>query len=82
MWRPMCRMCSWEERQLTVFAQGPLYVQKLTRELVRKHREQEIALGKEIWPATPKHSLSSENEDDIAFCNDLDCVSERRELVW
>ncbi|KPM36567.1 hypothetical protein AK830_g9985 [Neonectria ditissima] len=62
---------------------GPLFFQGLTRKVVMEHRQQEEAVGKEIWPATPKHVVSEKNQEDIDFCKGLDCSGkEPTELAW
>ncbi|TRX92363.1 hypothetical protein FHL15_006749 [Xylaria flabelliformis] len=53
--------------------QGPLYFQKLCRDLVTSHHEQEKKAGQEIWPARQKLSGDSkDSEQDLDFCSSLD----------
>ena len=63
---------------------GPLFFQKLTRDLVNKHRRQEEATGGEIWPAVPNHKVNPTIQADIDLCKTLDCSSTPAscELVW
>ncbi|KAI1737373.1 hypothetical protein F4680DRAFT_460435 [Xylaria scruposa] len=64
--------------------QGPLYFQKLCRDLVTSHYEQEKKAGQEIWPARQKLSGDSkDSEQDIDFCSSLDCTALKKEgLDW
>ncbi|KAL6229464.1 hypothetical protein BDW75DRAFT_249646 [Aspergillus navahoensis] len=55
---------------------GPLYFQKVVRDLVVEHFEREEKEKKEIWPARqilPKESEVSEK--DVQFCSSLSCQS-------
>ncbi|KAK2612532.1 hypothetical protein QQS21_001470 [Conoideocrella luteorostrata] len=64
---------------------GPLFFQKLTRDLVTAHHDMEVAAGAEIWPAVPKHKVTATAQADIDLCSRLDCESSRRmncELAW
>ncbi|CAI6092791.1 hypothetical protein V2G26_012244 [Clonostachys chloroleuca] len=61
---------------------GPLFFQSLTRDIVVSHREQEEAVGHDIWPATPKHNTNDTNDKDVAFCKGLDCAAGNENLVW
>jgi hypothetical protein len=64
---------------------GPLFFQGLSRTLVMDHREEEEALGREIWPARPKHSRSDQTKVDEGFCESLEggsCAAEAPELEW
>lgn len=63
-------------------SQGPLYFQKLTKELVVNHRKEEEASGRQIWPATPAHEVSSKSRGELDFCASLDCANEAPELKW
>jgi hypothetical protein len=49
-----------------------------------EHWKKEQQEGRQIWPAKPKPTTeSSTEEDDEAFCSQLDtCASERPELAW
>lgn len=48
------------------------------------HREEEEAVGSEIWPAMPKRAKSDKSDEEIAFCAKLDCIdgSMARKLAW
>ncbi|KAH6884859.1 Rieske [2Fe-2S] iron-sulfur domain-containing protein [Thelonectria olida] len=63
---------------------GPLFFQELTRELVMSHRKEEEAVGKDIWPATPKQLVTDKNQEEIDFCNGLECNNGQGipELAW
>ncbi|THY86816.1 Rieske 2Fe-2S family protein [Aureobasidium pullulans] len=66
---------------------GPLYFQKNVREMVMEHRKREEAQGgKEIWPAVPKGSNSSKEDEEEDFVSKLDeaagCMSSRVDLNW
>lgn len=53
---------------------GPLYFQKVVRDLVIQHFEKEEQAKQEIWPA--RQTLPSEanvSEKDIQFCSSLGC---------
>ncbi|RHZ70299.1 hypothetical protein CDV55_104714, partial [Aspergillus turcosus] len=53
---------------------GPLYFQKVVRDLVVEHYEREQKAKQEIWPARqnlPKNATVSEK--DISFCSNLSC---------
>ncbi|KAH6696839.1 iron-sulfur cluster-binding protein [Plectosphaerella plurivora] len=52
---------------------GPLFFQTVTRELVTSHKKTEEKLGSEIWPAAPKQKLTGGTQEDIMFCQGLDC---------
>ncbi|KAH8647738.1 putative Rieske 2Fe-2S family protein [Xylariales sp. PMI_506] len=54
---------------------GPLYFQKLTRDLVMSHHKQETAMGKEWWPAMPQSILTVRNQEEVDFCKKLDCAA-------
>jgi hypothetical protein len=49
-----------------------------------EHWKKEQQEGRQIWPAKPKtNTVSSTEEEDEAFCSQLDtCASERPELAW
>ena len=62
--------------------QGPLYFQKVVRDVVTAHHKQEAKAKREIWPARqalPGSATVSEN--DIGFCSTLDC-SKAEALAW
>ncbi|KAL4805777.1 Rieske [2Fe-2S] iron-sulfur domain-containing protein [Aspergillus unguis] len=53
---------------------GPLYFQKVVRDLVVEHFEKEEKAGEEIWPA--RQNLPKEagvSEKDVLFCSKLSC---------
>lgn len=47
-----------------------------------KHRQREVELGDEIWPAAPEHLVSEKSKEEIDFCANLDCASEQKDLEW
>lgn len=64
-----------------------MYFQKNVREMVMEHRKREEAQGgKEIWPAVPKGSNSSKEDEEEDFVSKLDeaagCMSSRVDLTW
>ncbi|RFU26534.1 hypothetical protein B7463_g9796, partial [Scytalidium lignicola] len=62
---------------------GPLYFQKVVRELVTSHRAKEVDEGREIWPASRHSSGGGSTDEDIAFCSGLACDSGKAaELAW
>ncbi|KAI0405132.1 hypothetical protein F4802DRAFT_607093 [Xylaria palmicola] len=64
--------------------QGPLFFQKLVRELVVAHHEQETKAGEEIWPARQKLPGDAKaSEQDLDFCSSVDCGMLKKEgLEW
>jgi len=60
---------------------GPLYFQRVTKELVTHHRRDEELSGCQLWPATPKSDLPG-SQEDIDFCASLDCAGDVPELDW
>lgn len=59
---------------------GPLFFQKLVREIVTSHHAKETQANREIWPARqnlPKIAVVSEK--DINFCSALDCCSKEKQ---
>lgn len=49
------------------------------------HRQDEEALGEDIWPATPAHIVNDKNQEDVDFCSSLDraaCEGGKAELAW
>lgn len=64
--------------------QGPLYFQKLTRDLVTDHYKAEGELGAEIWPAVPKHKVTPMVQADIDLCGALECAASKQmeDLAW
>jgi hypothetical protein len=60
---------------------GPLYFQKVCRDIVTEWHKREKAAKQEIWPArqAPDASGSKEDED---FCNGLSCSTTNEALAW
>jgi hypothetical protein len=54
---------------------APIFFQGLVRKLVTRHREDEQAEGREIWPSRRQPSGSASTEKDAAFCSSLSCDS-------
>lgn len=57
----------------------------MTHDLVTAHQEKEQDLGRQIWPAVPKHTVPDKIQADINLCASLDCTSARidtGELAW
>ncbi|OOF98451.1 hypothetical protein ASPCADRAFT_165042 [Aspergillus carbonarius ITEM 5010] len=53
---------------------GPLYFQKVVRDVVLEHSRREAKAGQEIWPARqnlPKEASASAK--DVQFCSNLSC---------
>jgi hypothetical protein len=63
------------------YKKGPLYFQKLVRDLVFKHRQEEEEADQDIWPATPQHVQSAKVDEELQFCQGLDCALEKS-LAW
>ncbi|KAJ5610170.1 Rieske domain protein [Penicillium lagena] len=55
---------------------GPLYIQKLVRDLLTSHQAREKQEKKEIWPASPDVTGFGATEEDVAFCSGLACEEE------
>ncbi|KAF4122454.1 Rieske 2Fe-2S [Geosmithia morbida] len=58
--------------------QGPLYFQKLVREIVTEHHQRETKADCEIWPSRqtlPNAANSAVSEKDVNFCSRVDCCS-------
>ncbi|RMZ43337.1 hypothetical protein AFCA_009356 [Aspergillus flavus] len=60
---------------------GPLYFQKTVRELVFDHRKREEEAGKDIWPAVPQYEASDKLQEEIKFCEGLECSGDGS-LEW
>lgn len=64
------------------YESGPLYLQRLVKGAVMKHRAEEKKHRREIWPATPTvagiHGLTEEEQ----LCSGLKCRDEGGELTW
>ena len=64
---------------------GPLFFQQVTKKLVMDHRAEEERLGRQIWPAAPRHNVTDEAQEEIDFCKSLDdgaCEAENLALQW
>ncbi|KAF1953416.1 ISP domain-containing protein [Byssothecium circinans] len=62
---------------------GPLYFQKMCRDIVTEWHKREKKEGGEIWPARqqlPKSAGVSREDED--FCNGLSCSPGKGELAW
>jgi hypothetical protein len=46
-----------------------------------EHHKQEEAEGHQVWPAVPKDVTTGESQEDVEFCNKLQC-SESSGLEW
>jgi hypothetical protein len=60
---------------------GPLYFQKIVREMVTEHWEKEQLAGTQIWPAqqqVPKTATTSQS--DAKFCRAVDCCSKKGQM--
>lgn len=56
---------------------APIYFQKIVRGLLTEHRNNEDALGKEVWPASRRPLYSEATDQDDAFCEGLVCKAEQ-----
>jgi hypothetical protein len=56
---------------------GVLHFQKLIREAVKAHREEEKQAGTEIWPT---RGLGASQNDDVQFCQDVAGCTATKEL--
>ncbi|KAH8896206.1 iron-sulfur cluster-binding protein [Thozetella sp. PMI_491] len=54
---------------------GPLYFQQVTRDIVMTHRQEEEEAGREWWPAVPERKVTAKIEEEIRFCDGLDCAN-------
>ena len=62
---------------------GPLYFQKVTREVIRGHYEREKAAKKEIWPARQNLPVTAAiSKEDEELCSGLACRTHQEGLVW
>lgn len=59
---------------------GVLYFQKLLKDAVVAHREEEKKAGDEIWP-TRRMAARTGIQEEIEFCKDL-CNSYAKEVEW
>ena len=62
---------------------GPLYFQKVAREVIREHYEREKAAKKEIWPARQNLPGSAAvSKEDAELCSGLACHTNQEGLAW
>jgi hypothetical protein len=62
---------------------GPLYFQKLAREVVRSHYERERAAKKQIWPARQNlPDTAATSREDEELCSSLACQTNQEVLAW
>jgi hypothetical protein len=51
--------------------------------MVMTHRAKEESDGKEWWPATPQYKVTTKDEEEVEFCNKLDCLAGKQsEMEW
>ncbi|KAB8215288.1 Rieske [2Fe-2S] iron-sulfur domain-containing protein [Aspergillus novoparasiticus] len=74
-------LCNVAQNNLNAGVFGPLYFQKTVRELVFDHRKREEEAGKDIWPAVPQYDASDKLQEEIRFCEGLECSGEGS-LEW
>ena len=63
---------------------GPLYFQKVVRDLVTAHHKKEQATKQEIWPARQQlPATAMVSGKDVDFCSGLACAPASQEgLAW
>ncbi|KAK0289106.1 hypothetical protein LTR35_000482 [Friedmanniomyces endolithicus] len=63
---------------------GPLYFQKVCRDVVTGHHAREKREGREVWPArqTLPRVGAEASEKDVEFCEGLACGERKDSLVW
>lgn len=63
---------------------GPLYFQKVTREVIREHVAREKAAKREIWPARQKLPGDAQvSKEDEELCSGLACGdANQTALAW
>ena len=55
---------------------GPLHFQKLVRDVLQTHYEQEVEADEEIWPSRQVlPTKAQKSEKDVKFCSAVDCCS-------
>ena len=62
---------------------GPLFFQKVCRDVVTAHHAREKKEGSEYWPA--RQTLPGEagvSKEDVDFCSGLACGDRKDSLVW
>lgn len=60
---------------------GPLYFQKMCRDVVTEWHKKEQLAKQELWPAR-QETKSGVSQKDVDFCNGLSCSSTNEALVW
>lgn len=61
---------------------GPLYFQKVNREVIRAHYEREKAAKKEIWPARQNlPGTAGVSQEDEELCSGI-CGTNQEGLAW
>lgn len=62
---------------------GPLFFQKLTRQALRDHFEQEKKAKREIWPARQRLPDSATvSKEDEELCSGLSCQTTPAGMAW
>ncbi|PSK37502.1 hypothetical protein B9Z65_2244 [Elsinoe australis] len=62
---------------------GPLYFQKVTRDVITEHYKKEQASKREIWPAQQQLPQNANvSQADIDLCSGLACGDKAEQLVW
>ncbi|KAK5686400.1 hypothetical protein LTS10_002518 [Elasticomyces elasticus] len=62
---------------------GPLFFQKVCRDVVTEHHAREKKEGQEYWPARQTLPGSADaSAKDIEFCSGLSCGDRKDSLVW
>ena len=62
---------------------GPLYFQKVARDVIREYFEREKAAKREIWPARQNlPSTAAVSEEDVELCSSLACQANQVGLAW
>ncbi|KAH8592344.1 iron-sulfur cluster-binding protein [Bisporella sp. PMI_857] len=69
------RLHPWNEK-------GPLYFQKLVKNAVMTHREEEVRLDNEIWPAKAHIDKLNGLDEEISFCAGLSKNCSDGSLSW
>ena len=62
---------------------GPLYFQRVAREVIREHYLREKEAKKQIWPARPEIPVSElVTLEDEELCSSLACETSQVSLAW
>ena len=61
--------------------QGVLYFQQLVRDALKKHKDEESKLGREIWSAQRERQNMGNIDEDEKFCASLCGIKEQLEEV-